>query len=146
MTLISDIAYVLFLVSDIQKAREFYCEKLGLTVSASSYQGAWLEFDIGHGTLIVTNRLSELGGRLGSAGAVVALEVSDLDEVRLRLLKHEIAWRVGPVDASFCRGGIVEDPDGNRIMFHQRKSQAPNKAPEPTTMAVTPRATERVSK
>lgn len=119
--LFRDIAYTLFLVSDIGRAREFYCDKLGLTVALSAYNGNWLELNIGNGTLVLTNRLQELGGVPGSNGAVVSFEVEELSAIRELLTAHGMPWTVGPVDAKFCRGGIVEDPDGNRIMFHQSK-------------------------
>lgn len=119
--LFTDFAYVLFLVSDMTRARNFYCGILGLPVTGSCYDGAWLEFDIGHGTLVVTDRHRELGGTPGSNGAVLSLEARNLDEVKALLQHHGIAWTVGPVDATYCRGGIVEDPDGNRLMFHERR-------------------------
>jgi len=117
----SDFAYTLFLVSDMPAAREFYCGKLGLTVALSCYDGAWLELNVGTGTLVLTTRHKELGGTPGSNGAVVSLEVNDLSATIALLEKHGIKWTVGPVDAKYCRGGIIEDADGNRIMFHESK-------------------------
>ncbi len=119
---ITAIAYTLFLVSDIERAREFYCDKLGLSIELSCYEGNWLELSVGPGTLVITNRQEQLGGTPGSNGAVVSFEVDDLSAIMELVEEHGIAWTVGPVDAKFCRGGIVEDPDGNRIMFHESKA------------------------
>ena len=117
------IAYTLFLVSDIERAREFYCEKLGLSVALSCYDGNWLELSVGASTLVITNRQDQLGGTPGSNGAVVSFEVEGLSAIMELIEGHGIAWTVGPVDEKFCRGGIVEDPDGNRIMFHESKTK-----------------------
>lgn len=120
--MLKDFAFVVYPVSDIAKSRHFYCDLLGVKESGN-WQGAWLELEVGHGTLALTTRYAELGILPGANGAVLALEVDDLAEFAASLEKHGVDWYSKPVEYPNCHGAMVKDPDGNRVLLHQKKAK-----------------------
>ncbi|MDP6779579.1 MAG: VOC family protein [Candidatus Latescibacteria bacterium] len=119
-SLFEDVAFVVYPVSDLQKARSFYRDTLGLDETAN-WDDVWLEYDIGHGTLAITNTFPHLVP--GTNGAIAAIEVTDLDAVGSALKEKAIAWATGPFDTPACRGGSIKDPDGNELILHYRKDK-----------------------
>jgi extradiol dioxygenase family protein len=116
---IKDIAFVLYPVSDMAKARAFYSNVLELKETAN-WQDQWIEYDLGNGTLAIT--AAEAGGDRGN-GAYAAFEVKDFDAVAAFLKEKNIPWSTDPFDTPVCRGGIIKDVDGHQIMIHQRKAK-----------------------
>ncbi|MDX2110640.1 MAG: VOC family protein [Verrucomicrobiota bacterium] len=117
-TLYEDIAFVVYPVSDMERSRRFYEDTLELTVT-ESFDGAWIEFDIGNGTLAITNTFPHLIP--GSKGAIIAIEVKSIQAFGVALKNKNVDWHTGPFDTPACLGGSVLDPDGNEVIFHQRK-------------------------
>lgn len=114
-----DFAFVVYPVTDMDKARAFYTGVLELRETAN--YGHWVEYDIGHGTLALTHTFPHQ--QPGAKGAMLALEVKDLDAVSAFLEKKGIAWATGPFDSPLCRGGSILDPDGNELILHYRKNK-----------------------
>src|SRR3954462_3992460 len=52
---INNIAFVGIPVTDVQRARKFYEEVLGLTVSEEMMDGKWIEYTVGDNTLAIAN-------------------------------------------------------------------------------------------
>ena len=116
--LFKDVAFVLYPVSDVKASRSFYEGVLGLQVTAN-WNDQWVEYDIGAGTLAIT--AADEKHQAGARGATAGLEVADYDAV-LSLLKAKAVTIVdGPFDSSACRGVIIQDPDKNDIILHQKK-------------------------
>ncbi|AHF92403.1 glyoxalase [Opitutaceae bacterium TAV5] len=118
--LLEDIAFIVYPVSDVARARAFYSGVLELAETANR-DNAWVEYDIGHGTLAITHTFEHL--QPGAKGAVVAVEMADLDAVASILERKGIPWATGPFDSPACRGGSIRDPDGNELILHQRKNK-----------------------
>jgi extradiol dioxygenase family protein len=116
---ITDIAFVLYPVADMAKARAFYTDLLGLKETAN-WQDQWVEYDLGNGTLAIT--VAQPGAPTGN-GVYAALEVKDFDAVTAFLKEKKIPWSMDPFDTPVCRAGIIKDLDGNQIMIHQRKAK-----------------------
>ena len=112
------IHHVSFIISDINAAKIFYCEVLGLQIDASrpdmSYEGIWLIINQHQQIhlLLVDNpdtlKRPEHGGRDRHA----AFKVRDFAEIKMRLDNHKIPYNVSKSgrEALFCR-----DPDGNTL-------------------------------
>src|SRR5690606_38540034 len=101
-------------------------------------QGKWLEVEVGTGTLVLTTRFDEIGSTPGAEGPVLAFEVADLDELTERIDEKKIEWFRRPEEHEFCKGGVLYDPDRNRILLHQVKENHPNQTTH-TTPAIAPR-------
>jgi predicted enzyme related to lactoylglutathione lyase len=115
---LKEIAFVVYPVREPKTAKRFYQDALGLTES-SNWQDQWIEYDIGSGTLAITNGLPQ--AQPGAKGAVVGLEVADLDSFLAQLKAKSVTVVGEPWDTPVCRGAIIQDPDGNAIMLHQKK-------------------------
>ncbi len=111
-------AFVVYPIKDMVRARAFYEKTLGLEVTAN-WDDAWVEYDIGENTLAITNSFPD--HQPGAKGAVLALEVSDFDDVLQDLEEKSIPLSSGPFDSPSCRGCSIQDPDGNELILHAKK-------------------------
>lgn len=115
--MITAIAFTVYPVSNMERARAFYEHVLGLPVS-SNYRDAWIEYDVAGSTFAITT--TEMGHTPGAKGAVVAFEVSDLDAFILKMKERAVPFVMEAFDTPVCRMAVVEDPDGNHVTIHQR--------------------------
>jgi predicted enzyme related to lactoylglutathione lyase len=119
---IIEIAFVGYPVTDLKRARQFYEQTLGLTATRvfGDDQAAWIEYDLGAGTLALTNLAPQWkpapGG--GSAG----LEADDFPAVIDRLRQSGATFYLPPFETPVCHMAVVADPDGNSVTIHKRKS------------------------
>jgi predicted enzyme related to lactoylglutathione lyase len=121
---ITEIAFTGYSVVDMKRARMFYEGVLGLTklrAWGEEGQESWIEYDIGPGCLALV-----VGGKEwppSPDGTAAALEVDDLDAFVAKVTSSGAKILVPMQDFPPCRMFVAADPDGNRIMFHQRKPQ-----------------------
>ncbi len=115
---LSEIAFTVYAVRDVKKAREFYTRAFGLRETAN-WEDKWVEFDIGPGTFAITDGFAQLSP--GASAAMVAFEVADFQATVKELENKGIKMSAGPFDTPVCWSGTVRDPDGNEVMIHQRK-------------------------
>jgi predicted enzyme related to lactoylglutathione lyase len=117
--MITSIAFTAYPVSNMERARTFYEDVLGLHMSYH-YRKEWVEYDLGDSTFAITT--TEMGHAPGANGAVVAFEVSDLDAFVNKMKERAVPFVVETFDTPVCRMAVIEDPDGNHITIHKRKS------------------------
>jgi len=113
--------FVVYDVSDMEKAITFYRDTLGLTLDFY-LEGNWAEFSIENVTLALCGPKG--GGtppqRGYQGGAMVALAVRDMNAA-VEELRSKGVHVEDPFDGSVCYVARMEDPDGNRLWLHQRK-------------------------
>ena len=122
---VTGIAFAIYHVTDVPRARKFYGETLGLK-SCMEMEFApgkwWVEYDIGGpSALAITNFESPAMNATKSPG--VALEIANYDEALASIRAAGIAITWGPNEFPVCHSFAVKDPDGNDLYFHQRKSR-----------------------
>jgi predicted enzyme related to lactoylglutathione lyase len=117
-----EIAFVGYPVSDLRRARKFYEQTLGLAVARifGDDAQAWIEYDLGANTLAIGNGNPDWKPSAG--GGSVALEVENMSAAVSRLKEDGHAPFFGPIETPVCYIAVVNDPDGNSITIHQRKS------------------------
>jgi predicted enzyme related to lactoylglutathione lyase len=118
---IKEVAFICHPVTDIARAREFYGKTLGLKTGLEiEFQPGmwWIEFDVAGVALAVSNSFPPEGG----SGASLALEVANLDEAMAAVKAAGIAIKIEPMDFPVCRIFGINSPDGQTIMFHQKKA------------------------
>jgi predicted enzyme related to lactoylglutathione lyase len=126
MIQITGIAFVLYHVSDVARARQFYEQTLGLAVCMEMEFAPghwWVEYDAGGpSALAITNCDAPAMNALPSPGA--AFDVANYDETLadVRAAGVTITW--GPNDFPVCHSFAIKDPDGNDLYFHRRKATA----------------------
>jgi predicted enzyme related to lactoylglutathione lyase len=116
--LFKNVAFVIYPVKDVKRARAFYEGTLGLQVTAN-WDDQWVEYDIGDGTLAITG--ADATHKAGTHGATIGLEVVDFDVAVAHLNSKGVPVFNGPFDSPVCRGCIVRDPDENEIILHAKK-------------------------
>jgi predicted enzyme related to lactoylglutathione lyase len=126
MLQVTGIAFALYPVTDVARARRFYEQALGLKVCAEMEFAPgqwWIEYDVGGpSALALTNFKSPAANATPSPG--IALEVADCAAALAAVRAAGVAVTWGPNEFPVCHSFAVKDPDGNDLYFHQRKAHA----------------------
>ena len=111
--------YVRVPATDIEEAKRFYGEVLGLRENPNSPGGDWIEYEAGNVTLAVMTPHTHEYEFEPLPPATIALRVPDVAGARATL--EAAGLDVGEVwDSGKCSGVGVTDPAGNRILLHKR--------------------------
>ena len=116
---IKEIAFVFHPVTDIERARKFYEELLGLKrgLQVEFAPGQWwIEYDIAGQALGISNAMPD-----GKPQACLTLEVADLDASLKTVKDSGVPLAFDVMEFPPCRMFGIKDPDGNQIGLHQRK-------------------------
>lgn len=116
------VAFTLYPVIDVARARRFYEETLGLARGAMSNHGEkyWIEYDLpGGGCLALTNFVDDTPS--ANAGGTIALEVDDLDALVADLAAKGVEFRGDMIHSPVCRMAVCVDSEGNALLLHQLK-------------------------
>jgi catechol 2,3-dioxygenase-like lactoylglutathione lyase family enzyme len=101
---------------DVQRARRFYGEVLGLAPSATTPD----EFETANVTLGLWQPAAD-GVAFTPNTAGIALRVPDVAAARARLEdEHGVEFLGETVDTGVCHMGFFHDPDGNVLILHRR--------------------------
>lgn len=117
--MIQSIAFFVYPISDMKRARDFYERVLGLK-AGSSFGDEWIEYDVGGATFAIT--AMDATHKPAAKGAVVAFEVDDLDATVAQLKAAGARFAQENAESPVCRFAIALDPDGNELIIHKRKS------------------------
>jgi predicted enzyme related to lactoylglutathione lyase len=117
--MIKRVAFTMYPVSDLKRARQFYEDDLGLK-PGYDVENNWVEYDAG-GTCfgLYTFRLPWEQGMTRSTN--LALEVDDLDQAIARLRDRKVEIKMEPMSTPVCRIAAITDPDGNILILHELK-------------------------
>jgi catechol 2,3-dioxygenase-like lactoylglutathione lyase family enzyme len=117
--------YVRVPVTDIEAAKRFYGELLGLRENPNSPSDDWIEYEAGNVTLAVMTPHTHEYEFEPLPPSTVALRVRDVAAAKATLeaagLEVADMW-----DSGKCRGAGVNDPAGNRILLHRRYAPYPD--------------------
>jgi predicted enzyme related to lactoylglutathione lyase len=112
-------------VTDIEEAKRFYGDVLGLRLSPNSPHDDWVEYEAGNVTLAVMTPHTHDYEFEALPPATIALRVPDVAAAKAKL--EEAGIEVGEMwDSGKCRGAGVSDPAGNRILLHHRYAAYPD--------------------
>jgi len=113
------VAFTMYPVTDMARARAFYEETLGLPPSKDAADSPWVEFDLpGGGCLGITTVTGEKPG-----GGTIAFEVEDLPALVADLKAKGVTFAAEGIESPVCHMAIVKDPDGNAIILHKLKRE-----------------------
>jgi len=120
MIAIKEIAFTGYPVTDMVRARAFYEGVIGLKPSMTfEHKGhEWIEYEIGSGTLALSNMNADQW-KPSDNGPAVALEIVDFNAAVAVLRAAKVPFAAGPVDTGVCHMAVVSDPDGNKVCFHK---------------------------
>ena len=106
-------------VRDIEKAKHFYGEVLGLEQNPNSAAHDWVEYETGNVTLAVMTPHTHDYEFTPLPPGTIALGVPDVAEAKAKLeaagVQVNEMW-----DSGVCHGAGLRDPAGNPILLHHR--------------------------
>lgn len=116
--MIKHIAFTMYSVEDMGRARKFYEGDLGLELT-NNFDEKWVEYHLENGCFAITNMVSDVKPSM-SAGGSIAFEVDDLDKELARLKARKVTVAVENIESPVCRMFVVADPEGNAVTIHQK--------------------------
>ncbi len=115
---VQGVDYIRVPVTDIEEAKRFYGEILGLPPGPTTYED-WVEYQAGNVTLAVMTPETHDYEFAPLPLATIALGVRDVAEAKTQLEAAGVAvtdmW-----DSGVCNGAGFGDPAGNQILIHHR--------------------------
>jgi predicted enzyme related to lactoylglutathione lyase len=106
-------------VTDIEKAKRFYGEVLGLEQKLNSPGDDWIEFETGNVTLAVMTPHTHGYEFAPLPPGTIALRVPDVAAAKAKL--EAVGVQVNEMwDSGVCYGAGFRDSDGNSILLHRR--------------------------
>jgi predicted enzyme related to lactoylglutathione lyase len=115
--MLKKVAFTMYPVRDVSRARTFYEETLGLKPGLAGGRDGmwWVEYDLpGGGCFAITNTTGESPG-----GGTVAFEVEDLDRLIAELKSKSVVFKGDIVHGPRCRMAVCLDSEGNSLLLHQ---------------------------
>ena len=121
--MLNKVAFTMYPVEDMPRARAFYEETLGLGPSRNGAASPWVEFDLPGGGCLAITTVSQ-SQPSANAGGTIAFEVDDLPALIKDLSDKGVKFLADDIESPVCRMAICADPDGNSIILHKLKSDA----------------------
>ena len=119
--------YIRVPVTDIEQAKHFYGEVLGLPRNTKLNHEDWIEYEAGNVTLAVMTPHTHEYEFAPLPPGTIALRVPDVAEAKAKLEAAGVAvnemW-----DSGVCHGAGFRDPAGNAILLHRRYAPYSNGA------------------
>ncbi len=117
MIQVERVDYVSLPSRNIQRARRFYLETLGLPLETDTPVG--FEVKAGQVTLSVWEP-EKIDLPFAPNTNEIALRVKDVEAARKALIQKGVKFKEETVDTGVCHMASFEDPDGNALMLHRR--------------------------
>lgn len=113
------VAFTMYPVENMERARNFYEKTLGLLVGKTSDHGAWVEYDLTGGGCFAITTLATGVKPSADAGGSIAFEVEDLDQIVSNLKAEGVKFKLDIFSSPVCRMAVLVDSEGNAITLHQ---------------------------
>lgn len=112
------VAFTLYPVIDMSRARKFYEETLGLK-PGPNYEDRWVEYDLPGGGCFAITTVVEGVQPSSTAGGSIAFEVEDITELVKELKQKNVQFKVDLFDSPVCKIAVAVDSEGNAFTLHQ---------------------------
>ena len=116
---VKGIAYTVYPVTDMSRARQFYEGSLGLRADVD-FRGEWVEYHLWDSCFAITSMTKDVVKPSSDSGGSVAFEVQDVDDFVDQLRKKGTPVKVEPFSTRVCRMAVVLDPEGNALTLHAK--------------------------
>jgi len=122
-SLVTGVDFVSLPTKDIEEARRFYGEVLGLEKSKlwqkSGQEPLGAEFETGTVTIALI-AAEGIGIEVKPSVVPVAFQVDDVEAAREELKARGVEFKGETMDSGVCHMANFTDPDGNALMLHHR--------------------------
>jgi predicted enzyme related to lactoylglutathione lyase len=116
---VKHIAFTMYSVRDMAKAREFYEKHLGLTLG-HDYEGKWVEYyPGGNGCFAITSMVPQVKPSARHGGSI-SFEVDDIEATVKELEAKGVKVAAKTFSTPVCKMAYLLDPDGNSVGLHQK--------------------------
>jgi predicted enzyme related to lactoylglutathione lyase len=112
------VAFTMYPVIDMARARRFYEETLGLSVS-SNYEERWVEYDLPGGGCFAITTMAEGVSPSSNSGGSIAFEVENLAKLVKDLKAKGVKFKLDVFETPVCKMAVVIDSEGNALTLHQ---------------------------
>jgi catechol 2,3-dioxygenase-like lactoylglutathione lyase family enzyme len=117
--------YIRVPVTNMEKAKHFYGELLGLERNTNTPAEDWVEYEADNVTLALMTPHTHDYEFTPLPPGTIAFRVPDVAAAKAKLeaagVQVNEMW-----DSGVCRGAGVRDPDGNAILLHRRYAPYPD--------------------
>ena len=121
--IVTGVDFVNIPATDLDRARKFYGEVLGLEASQVYQRGdepaLGAEFETGTVTLAVVD-VAAINTEHSPNAVPIAFHVEDLEAARAELEARGVEFSRPTLDSGVCHMAFFKDPDGNPLMLHKR--------------------------
>lgn len=117
--MLKKVAFTMYPVLDMERAKTFYKNNLGLVPNTITANGAWVEYDLPEGGCFAITTLAEGVHPSHNAGGSIAFEVEDLDKLVAKLKASQVTFKLEVFASPVCRMAVIVDSEGNAITLHQ---------------------------
>jgi extradiol dioxygenase family protein len=100
--MLKKIAFTMYPVKDMKRARKFYETTLKLIPGSISAEGEWVEYDLPGGCFAITTLGKDVNPSANSGGGV-AFEVENLDELVSQLKAEDIQFKLDIFSTPVCK-------------------------------------------
>jgi predicted enzyme related to lactoylglutathione lyase len=104
-------------VQDMERAKAFYSETLGL--SSPAIDAGFPEFETGNVSLYLIDP-TKVGGEFAPHVSYIALRVPDVAAARATLEEAGVVFEGEIRDTGVCHMAFFKDTEGNALMLHRR--------------------------
>ena len=104
-------------VQDMERAKRFYSETLG--IQSPNLDDAWPEFETGNVSLYLVSPAA-IGAEFEAHNSHIALRVPDVAAAREALEAKGVEFDGETVDTGVCHMAFFRDSEGNALMLHRR--------------------------
>ncbi len=113
------VAFTMYPVIDMDRAKAFYEDTVGLGKANELAGGKWIEFDLPGGGCFALTTMLEGVEPSASAGGSLAFEVEDIAALAVTLKGKGVEFKMDVFQSPVCRMAVCLDSEGNSFMLHQ---------------------------
>jgi predicted enzyme related to lactoylglutathione lyase len=100
----------------MERSTAFYRETLGISFPLLEDGPRWKEYDTPPVAMATLHDPDDAGGN-----ALIALAVEDVEAAVEELRGKGVTVLMERIESPVCYQAVIEDPDGNKLLLHQRK-------------------------
>ena len=120
VSVVTGVDFVSIPTQDLERAVDFYGNKLGLRRSVYRPERNFAEFETGTVTFSIMDPAKMGIGEFRPNSNYFALHVDDVAAARAELESRGVTFMGDIFDTGVCHMAFFTDPDGNALMLHHR--------------------------
>jgi predicted enzyme related to lactoylglutathione lyase len=116
--MIKKVAFTMYPVIDMDRARKFYETILQLKPGSIASNNGWVEYDLPQGGCFTLTTFSQTTPSTSSGGCI-SFEVDNLEEMIADLKNKQVEIKADNIISPVCKMAVIVDSEGNQILLHQ---------------------------